>query len=144
MFDPVGVSDLQASLDKVKLSQKHLLPDEPPSRSIRPFGLDARKRAAAAGMKWHYEFIYTIASDYSHANARAISEYMKPQETGGIPSASLLAIEFVLRSMFFADGALNQFYTHVLDDYAARYARLALPRSEVDTVVASLQPPPRP
>ncbi len=140
-FPSADVEDLLAALKRARREQAHFMPNEPLPKSVYPFALTAEKRARSAVMKWHYQYVYTIASDYSHANARAISEYMKPGRVEQMPSSSLLAIEFLLRCLYFADAALKQWYTHVLDSYARDYADLALPAHDRDEVLVSLRPP---
>jgi hypothetical protein len=90
-----------------------------------PFGRRARVRFESAGMAWHYDVVYAVASDYAHVNARAVMEYLrepgqKEEEPGSGRVAKLsMACEFLMRSLYFADQALFQDKRDFLDAYAA-------------------------
>ena len=46
------------------------------AKAFPPFGMTARKRFELADMNQYYETFYSVASDFTHMNGRAIHRYL--------------------------------------------------------------------
>jgi Family of unknown function (DUF5677) len=145
-FDERAVDTLRTEIADIRTEMEPLMADIEVGVSIWPFGKPASKRAAAAGLTWHYKGLYVAASDYVHMNARAVAQYLsriqdEREEQAPRASTIVMACEFLLRSLYFGDMAVEQGRRDDLDRYARSYAAIALPDTEVGKVVLSLWPP---
>ena len=148
-FDPKALRGARDEIAQVRTELSELIGDVEESDSIYPFGRKAKLRIESAGMTWHYDSVYERTSDFVHMNARALGNYLKAVDE---PSAEreqsrqlgnvVLGCEFLIRTPFFADLALEQHRRDFLDGYALEYARLALPNTDRHQVDQSLRPPP--
>jgi hypothetical protein len=75
-FSEETLSDIAATVAKVRDEWAPVLKDVEDVDDIRPFGKKAEIRIRAAGMSWHYQGLYTISSDYVHMGARAVTDYL--------------------------------------------------------------------
>lgn len=147
--------ELRELIDRERAELESSLPldaqlDEP--RRISPFGKTARQRIESAGMDWHYDLVYSLASDLTHMNARALSGYL--QTTHGAlvidldfesgPRASVgIAIEIFLRLLYKVDEALRQDQEDEIDKLGTEYGRLVGRRdSPPESILPYLRPAP--
>jgi hypothetical protein len=145
-MDSVSLNQVLREIDEVRLEMADVIEDIEPTASILPFGRKARVRTDAAGLAWHYDGIYVTASDFVHMNARAVAQYVSRlqgdrEEQAPRMSTVVMASELLLRSLYFADWAVDQGRADELDALGRLYAALALPDRESERVVNSLRPP---
>jgi hypothetical protein len=76
-LDSEALGDVRSEVSKARAEMVSLVGDIEETDSILPFGRKARVRFESAGMAWHYDVVYAVASDYAHMNARAVMEYLK-------------------------------------------------------------------
>jgi hypothetical protein len=144
-FSSEAISDVRKSIVQVKDELAHSLMNVESTESMYPFGRKARARMEAAGMVWHYDGLYETSSDFVHMNARAVAGYMGRAAGEGRPNDAtaqiLMAIELLLRSLYFGDAALELEHRGDLDDYAMQYVKVAFQGGDPVQAVQRLWPP---
>jgi hypothetical protein len=109
-------------------------------KQMYPFGRKASIRLAAAGMKWHYELPYEMASNLMHMNARAVAFYLGDESRESEGAGTLvLANEMMLRVLYKADEALDQGALEAINRFGTEHSRRAYPGQDIERILQYLR-----
>lgn len=120
----------QAHIAEAQQFEKHF--GEPPENlGTRPFNRSAYDRMREAGLEWHYDLVFSLASDVTHMGAATVDWYVDydeernaivvqdlDYEPGGVLS---LGSELAIRVLYKADVALEADQLYEIDETARRY-----------------------
>jgi hypothetical protein len=143
--DAEAIEKLKDETADIRGEMAPLIEDVELKPSILPFGRKASARAEAAGLTRQYDGVYVVASDYVHMNVRAVSQYVsraqgQREQQKPLGSKLVMACEFLLRSLYLGDLAVEQGRTKDLDVHAVTHAQIVFPNVDAERVVQNLWP----
>lgn len=135
MLDKYGTGDSDegalktAQVKEMAQALRELGYDEFPG-SFPPLAMSAKERFKLAGMEKYYDTFYSLASDFTHMNARAVHRYLDGDfDDERARNDIMLTTDMVLRCLIAANQGLHAGLDQQIEELVSEFRNAAAPGS---------------